>query len=370
MTALTKDARQHGQRLLGGKRCPQWPAGSGSPRFSPTCRRQPGDERRTFRSDRADDRLRRSGRSLGHANRLPYGFAAYAFTASLKTADYVAARLDAGNIGINQMCPSLPDMPIGGVRTAAMAMRAGAPESRNFCNSGWLASRPSNPHGPRSSAGGSKKSGTTAGSRPLAAAAVGKAQHPIKDSYRTVVCREAGGYCAGKSRSAPVGKNRFVHRMRSRRLRYERPATLKAASALLAKGKGQPLFWPAARFVGSPADRLHRARSGRRYQADRGDPYDPEDRERLQDRRIRLRRPARRVRTTQKTWPGVVEAANLIGSKQVQGRCTMTGNLCNASPPPTAFRPGRGGRQGVVVRPRRESAPSRSNGSRCWARRR
>lgn len=33
-----------------------------------------------------------------------------------------------------------------------------------------------------------------------------------------------------------------------------------------------------------------------------------------------------------KEWPGVVEATNLIGSDQIQGRCTMVGNLCNASP--------------------------------------
>ena len=36
--------------------------------------------------------------------------------------------------------------------------------------------------------------------------------------------------------------------------------------------------------------------------------------------------------TLKKAWPGVVESANLIGSDQIQNRCTIAGNLCNAYP--------------------------------------
>ena len=36
--------------------------------------------------------------------------------------------------------------------------------------------------------------------------------------------------------------------------------------------------------------------------------------------------------TLSKNWPGLVEAVDLIGSTQVQGRATLVGNLCNGSP--------------------------------------
>ena len=116
-------------------------------------------------------------------------------------------------------------------------------------------------------------------------------------------------------------------------MRYERPTTMKQASVLLKREKGS------AFVLAGGTDLLVRMRTGF---------VEP-------DLVIDIKRiPATREITSaaggfkigaavtgaelgehaklKKAWPGVVEAANLIGSKQVQGRCTMTGNLCNASP--------------------------------------
>lgn len=62
----------------------------------------------------------------------------------------------------------------------------------------------------------------------------------------------------------------------------------------------------------------------------------------------------------QQAYPGILEGVDLIGSMQIQGRCSIAGNLCNASPaadsvPPviaaraTAVVAGPGGRREVPV---------------------
>jgi carbon-monoxide dehydrogenase medium subunit len=116
-------------------------------------------------------------------------------------------------------------------------------------------------------------------------------------------------------------------------MRYESPTTLKAASQLLAKEKG------AAYVLAGGTDLLVRLRTGF---------IEPDlvvDIKRIPSTR-EIAKTANGFKigaavcggelgehaALKKAWPGVVEAANLIGSKQVQGRATMTGNLCNASP--------------------------------------
>ena len=116
-------------------------------------------------------------------------------------------------------------------------------------------------------------------------------------------------------------------------MRYERPTTMKQASVLLTKEKGS------AYVLAGGTDLLVRMRTGF---------IEPDlvvDIKRIPaTREIASAAVGFRIGAAvsgaelgehaklKKAWPGVVEAANLIGSKQVQGRCTMTGNLCNASP--------------------------------------
>jgi acyl-CoA reductase-like NAD-dependent aldehyde dehydrogenase len=63
--------------------------------------------------------------AIARANGLRYGFAAYIYTASLGTAARFVDRIEAGNIGVNQMCPSLPDAPVGGLGDSGYGYEGG-----------------------------------------------------------------------------------------------------------------------------------------------------------------------------------------------------------------------------------------------------
>lgn len=116
-------------------------------------------------------------------------------------------------------------------------------------------------------------------------------------------------------------------------MRYEAPKTTKEASALLAKEKGL------AHVLAGGTDLLVRMKSGF---------VEPDlvvDIKRIEAMR-KITPTAKGFRiggavpsaelgenaALRKAWPGVVEAARLIGSTQIQGRATVVGNMCNASP--------------------------------------
>lgn len=59
------------------------------------------------------------------ANATPYSFAAYVFTDSLRIRDELVRRLNASNIGVNQMAPSLPDVALGGLGNSGYGYEGG-----------------------------------------------------------------------------------------------------------------------------------------------------------------------------------------------------------------------------------------------------
>jgi len=116
-------------------------------------------------------------------------------------------------------------------------------------------------------------------------------------------------------------------------MRYEAPRTLAAAVALLAGAKGH------ARVLAGGTDLLIHMRAGR---------VEPEllvDIKGIPEMTsivaegggFRFGAAVSSMELLEheafsKAWPGVTEAAGLIGSTQIKGRATVGGNLCNASP--------------------------------------
>lgn len=62
---------------------------------------------------------------LTRANSLPFGLAAYAFTASVSTASAVAEGLEAGMVGVNSLAISNPETPFGGVKDSGHGHEGG-----------------------------------------------------------------------------------------------------------------------------------------------------------------------------------------------------------------------------------------------------
>ena len=116
-------------------------------------------------------------------------------------------------------------------------------------------------------------------------------------------------------------------------MRYEAPTTTKEAANLIAKEKGE------AFVLAGGTDLLVRMKTGL---SDPALVVDIKDIPAMQDvkttdsgTKIGAAVSGSRLNANKKlkkAWPGIVEAANLIGSDQIQGRATMVGNLCNASP--------------------------------------
>ncbi len=70
--------------------------------------------------------------ALAEANRLPYGLASYAFTRSAAVSSALAARLEAGMLGINQTQIAWPEFPFGGVKESGYGREGGSEAIQDY----------------------------------------------------------------------------------------------------------------------------------------------------------------------------------------------------------------------------------------------
>ncbi len=72
--------------------------------------------------------------AVSEANRLPYGLASYAYTRSAKTANAIAASVEAGMMTINHLGLALPEVPFGGVRDSGYGSEGGSEAIEAYLN--------------------------------------------------------------------------------------------------------------------------------------------------------------------------------------------------------------------------------------------
>ncbi len=72
------------------------------------------------------------------ANRLPFGLASYAFTRSAKTANAIAAAVEAGMMSINHHGLALPEVPFGGVKDSGFGSEGGLEAIESYLNTKFV----------------------------------------------------------------------------------------------------------------------------------------------------------------------------------------------------------------------------------------
>ena len=75
---------------------------------------------------------------VAEANRLPYGLASYAFTRSAKTANAIAAAVEAGMMSINHHGLALPEVPFGGVKDSGYGSEGGLEAIEAYLNTKFV----------------------------------------------------------------------------------------------------------------------------------------------------------------------------------------------------------------------------------------
>jgi succinate-semialdehyde dehydrogenase/glutarate-semialdehyde dehydrogenase len=75
---------------------------------------------------------------VAEANRLPFGLASYAYTRSAKTANAIAAAVEAGMMTINHMGLALPEVPFGGVKDSGYGSEGGSEAIEAYLNTKFV----------------------------------------------------------------------------------------------------------------------------------------------------------------------------------------------------------------------------------------